>query len=929
MTLSPGAKLGPYEIAAPLGAGGMGEVHRARDTRLGREVAIKALPAAFAQDPERLARFEREARLLASLSHPNIAGIHGLEEAGGHRFLVLEYVEGETLAARLARGALAVDEAVEVCRQVAAAVEAAHESGVVHRDLKPGNVMLTPAGTVKVLDFGLARGGGAGGGTGATDLSASPTMTYAATAAGVILGTAAYMSPEQARGRSVDRRTDIWSFGCVLYECLTGRRAFEGETVSDLIARILEREPDLAALPAGVPPRVTELLQRCLVKDARSRLRDIGDARIALEEALAARTPSGRLARSGTLSPGATGAGAAPARRAPPFAWAAGGLVAGALAVGAAWLALGPRGGGEGAARAVATEIVVPDEIAQPFGMALSFDGAYVVVSGFDPDAPAGGTPRPRTYVRRLDAFAFERAPALDDAFGVMPARDGRDLLAILPESPGSSEFKMVRLPQDGSGPAIKLADMGLDWRGIAELADGRFVLGLGDSAFAVMPRSGGDLPPAVRLDAGRPGVLRYDVSFGPTDLERGFLVSVVSYVNRAFRFSVGVADERTGKVKVLVEDGGQARFVAPDLLAFTRGDVLYAGRFDPARLEVRGEPVPVWSGLLSPGGFAPAFFQISRRGDLLYLPGAAGGERQVASIARDGTVTPRFTETRNVRSFELSADGRRIVFGVTNQRGIDELWVSDAEHRDIRQLETDQGADCNQPRWSPDATRIAYRRVGEDGQDGIYVQNADGTGKERVLAEEGGASYRPAGWRPDGQTLLVQRTVAGVNDLLLLPLAPGAAREAREIPGGAKGRANARVSPDGRLVTFWSDETRREAVFVAELTPDGRFGRRTQVTPASPTLPRWGPDGRTVYVPDDRGRILASTITVGDELRASPPVEVWDMQKLRFGMWHVQPDGSLLAGMLRRGEGEARVHHLVTNFAAEARRKLAEAARQ
>src|SRR5262249_7171155 len=257
-------RMGGCEIVGPLGAGGMGEVFRARDSRLGRDVAVKMLPPAFAQDPERLARFEREARLLASLSHPNVAVVYGLEEVQGARYLVLEYIEGEALASRLARGPLRLDEALEVARQIAAGVEAAHDSDVVHRDLKPGNVMLKPDGSVKVLDFGLARSGAADRPGSERHLSASPTMTYAATEAGIILGTAAYMSPEQARGKAVDKRTDIWSFGCVLYECLTGRQAFAGETVSDIVARILQTEPEWTALPAATPERVRALLARCL-----------------------------------------------------------------------------------------------------------------------------------------------------------------------------------------------------------------------------------------------------------------------------------------------------------------------------------------------------------------------------------------------------------------------------------------------------------------------------------------------------------------------------------------------------------------------------------------------------------------------------------------------------------------------------------------
>src|SRR5262245_29471643 len=284
MPLAAGTRLGPYEIIAPLGAGGMGQVFRARDPRLDRAVAIKALPEGLAADAERLARFEREAKLLAALSHPNIGAIFGLEEKDGSPYLVLEFIEGETLAARIARGALPVREATEVATQIAAAIEAAHERGIVHRDLKPGNVMLTPARIVKVLDFGLAKGASADGsvtsGSGAQpNLSATPTVAMSATGAGIILGTAPYMSPEQARGKPVDRRADVWAFGCVVFECLTGRQAFAGETVSDVIARILEREPEWGALPASVPPRLRDVVRRCLVKDAAERPRDIGDLR--------------------------------------------------------------------------------------------------------------------------------------------------------------------------------------------------------------------------------------------------------------------------------------------------------------------------------------------------------------------------------------------------------------------------------------------------------------------------------------------------------------------------------------------------------------------------------------------------------------------------------------------------------------------------
>ncbi len=316
MTLAPGTRLGPYEVLGPLGAGGMGEVYRARDTRLGRDVAIKLLPAEVAQDAERLARFRREAHLLASLNHPHIAAVHGLEELDGKLLLILELVEGEDLAERLKRGAIHVDEALGIAKQIAEALEEAHEKGIVHRDLKPANIKLTPEGKAKVLDFGLAKAYASDADSGKTDVSHSPTLTRAGTEAGVILGTAAYMSPEQARGKPVDKRADIWAFGVVLFEMLTGKRLFHGETVSDTLAAVLKTDPDWGLLPAETPPRVRALLRRCLTRDPRQRLRDIGDARIEIETS-AAEPATGSVARTPFPAgrPGAVRGGGARSRR--------------------------------------------------------------------------------------------------------------------------------------------------------------------------------------------------------------------------------------------------------------------------------------------------------------------------------------------------------------------------------------------------------------------------------------------------------------------------------------------------------------------------------------------------------------------------------------------------------------------------------------
>ena len=373
MSLSPGARLGAYTVVAPLGAGGMGEVYRAADTTLGREVALKLLPEAFASDPERIARFEREARLLASVNHPAIAHLYGFEKAtldggGVVHFIAMELVEGEDLAERLKRGAIPVDESLAIAKQVAEALEEAHEKGIVHRDLKPGNVKVTPDGKVKVLDFGLAKAwsGESGGVTSSADLSQSPTLAHTGTAAGLILGTAAYMSPEQARGRVVDKRADVWAFGALLYEMLTGRRLFEGETVSDTLAAVLKTDPEWAALPTGTPEAVRKLLRRCLERDAKQRLRDIGEARVALADTAAAAAPA----------PLPAAPAAAPWRS--PAAWAAIALVAAAAAAAGAWG--WPRLRPTGAPRVTRLSIPLPagQVLAGNAGPAITRDGRAI-----------------------------------------------------------------------------------------------------------------------------------------------------------------------------------------------------------------------------------------------------------------------------------------------------------------------------------------------------------------------------------------------------------------------------------------------------------------------------------------------------------------------------------------------------------------------
>jgi len=473
MPLAPGQQLSHYRLVAQIGEGGMGVVWRATDTTLGRDVAIKVLPEAFAQDPERMARFEREARTLASLNHPRIASIFGVGSADGVRFLVMELVEGEDLAQRIARGPLPVAEAVEIAYQVTEALEAAHEKGIVHRDLKPANLKLTGAGQVKVLDFGLAKAlHPESAAVSGSLLSQSPTLTSPMTSAHVILGTAAYMSPEQARGKNVDRRADIWAFGCVIYECLTGRRAFAGETVSDTIAKILERDPDFSALPAATPPRVRDILERCLAKDERLRLRDIGDARIALGEVLAQRTASGRL----------VAVDAPRARR--PRAVVLGGAMALGLAAGAVlWAAFGParEGPSSGAPACVAVSmpagVDVHDVQITPDGRSILILGTPHGEANADAgDAGAGGAPTTRIYIRSLDQYEFKEVPGTEGAVGIASDRRSRKLYFLVPAAPGASLQRVESIPIDASAPATRVMDWSDNWSGATQLEGGGFL---------------------------------------------------------------------------------------------------------------------------------------------------------------------------------------------------------------------------------------------------------------------------------------------------------------------------------------------------------------------------------------------------------------------------------------------------------------------
>jgi serine/threonine-protein kinase len=558
VSLTSGTRLGAYEILAPIGAGGMGEVYQARDTKLGREVAIKVLPEAFSEDKERLARFEREARLLASLNHPNIATLHGLEESADTHYLVMELVPGETLGERIQRGLIPIDEALPLFTQIAEGLEAAHEKGVIHRDLKPGNIKVTPEGKVKVLDFGLAKAFAEEGA--ATDLSQSPTMTREATQAGVIMGTAAYMSPEQARGKTVDKRADIWAFGCCLYEALTGRKAFGGETVTDVFAAIVRAEPRWDALPPPTPQSIRRLLPRCLEKDPNRRLHDIADARIELETAPA------------EPSPGVEGA--TPKKRLISLALA--GLAVGAVIASFVVWNLRPS-----SPRPMGRLALTVPAGQRPIGhlwssLAISPDGTHVVYKAREGD-------KEQLYLRPMDRLEAEPIPGTEGAVSPFFSPDGLWIGFF-----ADGQLKKVSIR--GGAPQI-LCEVAVTDTSVPRWgSNGRIFIGT-DAEITQVSSNGGtpELVTAADSEKGEADLLLSDVLPGG----KAILFSVWVGGQSWDELSIVVYSLETGERSVLIEGGTNARYVPTGHLVYVRSATLMAVPFDLARLEVTGPPSP------------------------------------------------------------------------------------------------------------------------------------------------------------------------------------------------------------------------------------------------------------------------------------------------------------------------------------------------
>ena len=726
----------------------MGVVFLGHDTRLDRAVAIKALPSGRRRGPGAPPALRAGAKVLASLSHPNIAAIYGVEESGGARYLISEHVEGQSLAERLARGSVAAGRYPRHLPPDRDGARGGDEGGIIHRDLKPGNVMITPGDVVKVLDFGLAKGKVAPDSdpthsptiaspavtqspalpqsptiVQSPTLAHSPTYHSPATMPGVILGTAAYLSPEQARGKPVDRRTDIWSFGCVLYECLTGRLAFDGETVSDTIAKILERDVDWSRLPANTPEPVRALLHRCLEKDAKKRLRDIGDARLALEEVRTGKAAD-RAAR-GAAKP------RAPFGARTGLLFGAGVILGAALAVNL-WGKLGP-GTNSGAVSQGVTRLslTLPPELRVQNG-ALSPDGRSVVIFAQPRKTVDGVAPKVQLYTRRMDESAFRVINGTEGATNLAFSEDGKWILFLAPISERTTQRQLSKVPLDGSSPPVPVAKVDDSWLGRPMwLRSGDVLMTTADGkGYVRIPGNGG--PPSKVLSLQAQDFEGQCAFRKLLPGDRGVLLGMSSYEAGVYHLRVGALDLKSGKVVTLLPEGGVPEYVPTGHLLFTRHDALFAVPFDPNSLKLRGSPVALEGGLRVNSTWENADFKSASNGTLLYVTGGNVGENRHAVIVDAESKIWEWSGERQPFESNLTAspDGNRFAAVIADAGGIYEIWVSERGANASRRVVAIPGVDCSSAVWTPDGAHLTFTAIGHGDVNGVYVTSVDGSAR-------------------------------------------------------------------------------------------------------------------------------------------------------------------------------------------------------
>jgi serine/threonine-protein kinase len=822
-----------YRLAEKIGEGGMGVVWRALDTKLDREVAIKVLPEIFARDAERLARFEREAKLLAALNHPNIAAIYGLEQADQTRFLVLELVPGESLDVTLARGALAMDEALGVCAQIAAGVQAAHDQGILHRDLKPANIRRTPQGRVKVLDFGLGKALMNAGPSG--DPMLSPTITQAGTIAGSILGTASYMSPEQARGKPLDRRSDVWSFGCILYETLAGERAFPGETISDVIAKVIQGEPDWSLLPKFLPPGIRRLLGRCLQKDAEKRIRDIGDARLEMAEALAAPTEvhpgAGGVAGAGahgaaTHEAGTSTEASAGARRAERGRWIAGftaALVAGMVAGGFGVSLRSRSAPAPSAGRSMRVEMVLPSDAPLAAGsfinpLALSPDGRLLVYVGVQKGIR-------RLYLRDLNRFDVTPISGTEGAEGPFFSPDG--------EWVGfHADGKLKKVSVRGGLPQ-KILDT-VDFRGAAWGPDGTIAASTDQRGpLITVPAAGGTAKPLTTLD---PAKGEWGHRF-PRFLPGGRAVIYEAHEGGfnpedALVYAVSLD---TGVRTFLMRASDDVHYVPPGYLIYVQAGHLLAVPFDAAALKVTGVPRPIGEGALMQRNTGAVHLAVSDNGTMIYAAGdPIGDTSEVYWILKGGGTQTYGVHPALYRWPRLSPDGRRIAMQVIGTH-VQGTWIAPVGSEDFTKLTTGVS-----PIWSPSGDRIYFTMQLDRG---LYWKSSDGSGAEELVLKDP-LVESPTSISPDGKTLAFTRRDPKTS-LDIMTVATSGKEPPRPLVQTNAQEGGARFSPDGHYVAYVSDEGGAFEVYLMDYPgPGGRW----QISRTGGKDPIWSADGHRLY---------------------------------------------------------------------------------
>jgi serine/threonine-protein kinase len=877
MTLTAGTRLGPFEIVAPIGAGGMGEVYRARDIRLARDVALKVLPQGVASNPERLSRFRREAQVLAALNHPNIAAIYGLEEPGLTTALVLELVEGPTLADRLRGGALPLEEALPIARQVAEALEAAHEKGILHRDLKPANIKVTPAGQVKVLDFGLAKM--LGDDSAAPALANSPTMMTAVSEVGVILGTAAYMSPEQARGKAVDRRADVWAFGAVLFEVLSGRRAFDGDTLTDVMGAILHKEPNWRDLPAGTPLWLLRLARRCLAKDARQRLHDIADARVEIEAA--------------EHEPQLTGMERVPLQKPRWLVVAA--AIAGLLVGGVAmrWIDRGTPSEGSTSALSGPLSHTVIDLAGAPLAL-----GSNIGASGFDNPAVAiSPTGTHIVYVGRAGTgtMLYVRNMATTE---VRPIAGSEGAVQSFFKPDGLwigflTNDKVKKVSLQGDTP-VTLCDASVAVQGWwAEDGFVYFSQSQG-RALSRVPQDGGKPDSIIDANAIRTGSA-WRRTFSDVLPDGKYAIVTAKQHGISDDYSdVEIVSTETLQTRTLVRLGYGARYVPPGFILFARGGSLYAVRFDPGRQEILGEEVSVVAGVAMESLFGQVHAAVSSNGLLVFVP---GGDRTIGRLAwvdRKGGVEFLKAPSKVYGVVHVSPNGKRLAVHVADVT--DYIWIYDLERSEGRRLTASESQGW--PVWAPDNLRIALASI-TGGNLTVHIRGIDDAALPEKIAS--GPSFYPTSWLPNGKALFITGTSSGKF----------ARFDGTTETADTKAYLS-EFSPDGRWLAYASTQTGQYEIWVRSY-PDEKGDR--QISIEGGFEPVWCPCGELFY---RNGSRWFST-----KIRTTPELQ-WETPRLAFETdfidtpgisYDISPDGRRLLVVKRAALEVEQKLHVVTNW--------------